>query len=108
MLPGVEQGAPCPWTRWRQIRVLPVVFWLYTDAALAGGWDSGAPCCGALLQFFVRLMGVGWIHLRVLSLVLLLRVPAFIGSSTTLTAFRIWLLSLLERSCLNVSAVLTR
>ena len=62
----------------------------------------------ALLQFLVWLTGVGWIFLRALYLVLLLRVPAFIGSTTTLTACRIWLLSLRELSCLNVSAVVTR
>jgi len=52
--------------------------------------------------------GVGWIHLRVLSLVQLLRVPAFIASIITPTACRIWLPLLLARSCLNVSAVETR
>ena len=43
-----------------------------------------------LLQFSVLLTGVGWILLRVLSQVLLFRVPAFIKSTITHTAFRIW------------------
>src|SRR5690242_9303048 len=106
---GVEEGAVCPWTTWLRIRVLRIAFWLYTPGfVFCEAASFAARCFGPLLQFSVRLTGVGWIHLRVLSLALLLRGLAFIGSTTTLTACRIWLLLLLERSCLNASDVVTR
>jgi hypothetical protein len=61
-----------------------------------------------LLKFFVRLAGVWWIHPLVLFRMLLLHVLAFIASTTMRTVCRIWSLFLLEQSCQNASAVVTR